>query len=95
VGPEGGTVVVLLQHPGTRPVDVEVLPLGPDGPGEPGSVTVPPRTTVRVDLPQPAAALIRAGAGEVGASGASLGHRTYALAAGIPLGSTQVRHPTD
>jgi Family of unknown function (DUF5719) len=86
VGPDGGTVVVLVQNPGTRPVDVQVLPLGPDGAGEPGSVTVAPRTTIRVDLPQPAAALIRAGSGDVAVSGASLGHRTYAVAAGVPLG---------
>jgi hypothetical protein len=86
VVPAGGTAVVLLQNPGTRPAEVEVIPLGTEGRGEPQAVEVLPRTTVRVELAQPAAALVRARSGAVVASGAGLGERSYALAAGVPLG---------
>ena len=86
VGPGGGSVVVLLQNPGARPAEVEVTPLGVDGPGEAATVTVRARTTARIDLPQPAAALVRARSGSVVASAAALGHRSYAVAAGVPLG---------
>jgi hypothetical protein len=86
VDPDGGSVVVLIQNPGTRPAEVEVTPLGVDGPGEATTLTVGARTTARVDLPQPAAALVRARSGSVVASAAALGHRSYAVAAGVPLG---------
>jgi hypothetical protein len=87
VGPDGGPVVVLVQNPGTRPAEVEITPLGLEASGEAQSLTVPPRTTARVDLPQPAAALVRSASMPVVAAGTALGHRTYAVAVGIPLGA--------
>jgi Family of unknown function (DUF5719) len=86
VGPGGGSVVILLQNPGTRPAELEVTPLGVDGPAEAETITVRPRTTSRIDLPQPAAALVRARSGSIVASVAALGHRSYAVATGVPLG---------
>lgn len=85
VPPGSGGAVILVENPGFRAADVEVTPLGTDGPGEPLAVTVPPRSTVRVDLPQPAAADVRASTGSVVAAGAALGAATYAVAAGIRL----------
>jgi hypothetical protein len=84
--PAGGTAVVLLQNPGRVPAEVRLTPLGPEGPADPQTVTVPALSTARVDLPQPAAAAVHALSGEVVAAGASLGPRTYAVAAGVASG---------
>jgi hypothetical protein len=83
--PAGGPAIVLLQNPDETPAEVQVTALGPDGPSEPQTVTVAPRSTARVDLPQPAAAAIRAVRGAVVAAGAALGPRTYAVATGVVL----------
>ena len=85
VTPEGGSVFVLLQNPGTGPAEVEVTSLGAEGPGEARTVTVPARTSARMELPQPAAALVQARSGSVVASTALLGERSYAVAVGVPL----------
>jgi hypothetical protein len=82
---EDGSVIVLLQNPGSRPAEVEVTPLGAEGPGEAQTVTIPARTTTRMELAQPAAALVRARSGSVVASTAVLGERSYAMAVGVPL----------
>jgi hypothetical protein len=84
--PAGGTAVVLLQNPSRAPAEVQLTPLGPEGPADPQTVTVPARSTARVDLPQPAAATVHALSGEVVAAAASLGPRTYAVAAGVASG---------
>jgi hypothetical protein len=86
VVPKGGPVIVLLQNPGTRPAEVEVTPLGADGPGEARTITVPARTTARLEVPQPAAAVVRVRPGSVVAGAAVLGERSYAVAVGVPLG---------
>jgi P pilus assembly chaperone PapD len=86
VPPGGGTAVVLIQNPGSRTAEVEVTALGAGGPGEAQTAVVLPRTTARVDLPQPAAARVRALRGSVVAAGAALGQGTYAVAVGVHLG---------
>jgi hypothetical protein len=87
VPPDGGSAILLIQNPEAAPAQVEVIPLGPEGPGEPLTVTVPPRTTARLELPQPAAATVRALRGLVVPAAAALGHRTYAVAVGVPVQS--------
>jgi Family of unknown function (DUF5719) len=85
VSPEGGAAVILVENPGSDPAEVRVTPLGPEGPGEAQTLVVAARTTVRVDLPQPAAAEIRATRGTVVAATAALDARAYAVASGIPI----------
>lgn len=85
VAPGGGGAVVLVENPGTDPAEIRVTPLGPEGPGQAETLLVAARTTVRVDLPQPAAAEIRATRGAVVAAAAALDARTYAIASGIPI----------
>jgi Family of unknown function (DUF5719) len=85
VAPEGGVAVILVENPGTDPAEIRVTPLGPEGPGQTETLVVAARTTVRVDLPQPAAAEIRATRGAVVAAAAALDARAYAVACGIPL----------
>jgi hypothetical protein len=87
VPPDGGPAILLIQNPEAAPAEVEVTSLGPDGPADPQTVSVPPRTTARVDLPQPAAATVRAIRGLVVPAAAALGHRTYAVAVGVPVES--------
>jgi hypothetical protein len=87
VPPDGGPAILLIQNPDAAPAQVEVTTLGPEGPGEPQTVTVAPRTTARLDLPQPAAATVRAIRGLVVPAAAALGHRTYAVAVGLPVQS--------
>lgn len=77
--------MVLVENPGTDPAEIRVTPLGPEGPGPAETLLVAARTTVRVDLPQPAAAEIRATRGAVVAAAAALDARTYAIASGIAL----------
>ena len=77
--------MVLVENPGTDPAEIRVTPLGPEGPGQAETLLVAARTTVRVDLPQPAAAEIRATRGAVVAAAAALDARTYAIASGIPI----------
>jgi hypothetical protein len=87
VPPDGGPAILLIQNPEAAPAQVEVTALGPEGPGQPQTVTVAPRTTARLDLPQPAAATVRAIRGLVVPAAAALGHRTYAIAVGVPVQS--------
>jgi hypothetical protein len=85
VVPGGGTAAILVENPGTDPAEVRVTPLGLEGPGQAQTLVVAARTTVRVDLPQPAAAEIRATPGTVVASAAAVDARSYAVASGIPI----------
>jgi Family of unknown function (DUF5719) len=85
VAPGGGGAVVLVENPGTDPAEIRVTPLGPEGPGQAQTLLVAARTMVRVDLPQPAAAEIRATRGTVVAAAAALDARAYAVASGIPV----------
>ena len=87
VPPDGGPAILLIQNPEAAPAQVEVTALGPEGPGQVQTVTVAPRTTARLDLPQPAAATVRATRGLVVPAAAALGHRTYAIAVGVPVQS--------
>jgi Family of unknown function (DUF5719) len=85
VAPGGEAAVILVENPGADPAEVQITPLGPEGPGQAETLLVAARTTVRVDLPQPAAAEIRATRGTVVAAAAALGARAYAIASGIPI----------
>ncbi|MGH2685637.1 MAG: DUF5719 family protein, partial [Actinomycetota bacterium] len=88
LGPDGGEGTLLIQNPGTTPVDVRVSFLGTGGPvGEEQVVTVLPTSTAQVGLPEggPVAALVDAGRGAVVAAQAATSPSAFAVALGVPI----------
>lgn len=86
VTPEGGPSVILVQNPGDREVQAEVTLLGTaGGPGTPTSLTIPPRSTLRMPVPdaQPVAALVT-GQGIV-AGQARVERAAFSVILGLPL----------
>lgn len=86
VTPEGGPSVVLLQNTGDQEVQAEVTLLGTaGGSGTPTSLTIPPRSTVRMPVPegQPVAALVE-GRGIV-AGQARVERAAFSVILGVPL----------